>query len=309
MNKAYNNLHLIFQWIISPFKWKLISLLKYLIIFFRKINNSFYKRANFESFNNSEFLLVNKTIKNPENYIAFSYDKVVSKHLYLNGSFSIDVLENVLSILKKKKSLDVLIDVGANIGSTTIPALVRGYFKNAVCIEPDIDNYNILLANIYLNKLDINKVKTFNFAVGSKDNEKLLFKKSKNNSGDHRIVSKNNLKNINLIKSYKLDTIIHESNTKISKNCLIWMDAQGYEPKIIVGSKKIVSLGIPMVIEIMPNLILKNNLLDLLISGLLNYKYYFDLDNKHNIKHNMNKNIKEKILSIKKDHVNFLLVN
>jgi FkbM family methyltransferase len=309
MKKSYNNSHLTFLWIRSPFKWKLISLLKYLIIFFRKIDSSLYKRANFESFNNSEFILVNKTKKNPENFIAFSYDKVVSKHLYLNGSFSMDVLEKSLKILKKKEPLDVLIDVGANIGSTTIPALVRGYFKNAVCIEPDIDNYNILSANIYLNKLDINKVKTFNFAVGSKDNERLFFKKSKNNSGDHRIVSKTNLKNTNLTKSFKLDTIIHEHSIKISKNSLIWMDAQGYEPKIIVGSKKLVRLGIPMVIEIMPNLILKNNLLDLLISGLLNYKYYFDLDDKQNVRYNMNKNIKSKILSIKKDHVNFLLVN
>ena len=37
-----------------------------------------------------------------------------------------------------------LVDVGANIGSISIPALTRNYFSNAILFEPEIRNVTLL---------------------------------------------------------------------------------------------------------------------------------------------------------------------
>jgi FkbM family methyltransferase len=46
-----------------------------------------------------------------------------------------------------------IVDVGAHIGTTTVPALTRHGFARAVAIEPDPDNVRLLRANIALNGL------------------------------------------------------------------------------------------------------------------------------------------------------------
>ena len=72
-----------------------------------------------------------------------------------------------LRILGKKHKKKTLIDIGANIGSISIPALARGFFRNAIVFEPEIKNYRVLIANIYLNKLE-NKIRSINLALSNR---------------------------------------------------------------------------------------------------------------------------------------------
>ena len=65
-------------------------------------------------------------------------------------------LERACMILRDAGRLTepaVIVDVGAHIGTTTIPALTRHGFARAVCVEPDPDNIRLLRVNVALNGL------------------------------------------------------------------------------------------------------------------------------------------------------------
>ena len=60
----------------------------------------------------------------------------------------------------------LFIDIGANIGTSTIAALALPMFDSAVCCEPETENFRMLGANLALNDLD--DVKRFQVAVSAR---------------------------------------------------------------------------------------------------------------------------------------------
>jgi hypothetical protein len=62
-------------------------------------------------------------------------------------SFDARNLEKSLKILKTKKN--ILLDVGANIGSIGIYGVAKNYFKKCLAFEPEPRNFD-LLKKIYL---------------------------------------------------------------------------------------------------------------------------------------------------------------
>lgn len=76
-----------------------------------------------------------------------------------------------------------LIDVGANIGLTSIPIAVARAVR-CYAFEPDPENYKFLLGNIAFNGAAT--VRPFNCAIMAEDGP-LTFERSINNMGDHRV--------------------------------------------------------------------------------------------------------------------------
>ena len=74
-------------------------------------------------------------------YIMHSYDWI-SKKLFIDQSFDDTILKKAVKILKIKKFKNTLVNVGAHIGSTCIPALKKKYFKNLIAFEPSKKNFN-----------------------------------------------------------------------------------------------------------------------------------------------------------------------
>ena len=65
-------------------------------------------------------------------------------------------LERACAILRDAGRLEehaIFVDVGAHIGTSTIPAITRHGFDRAIAIEPDADNLRTLRANVALNGL------------------------------------------------------------------------------------------------------------------------------------------------------------
>jgi len=120
--------------------------------------------AIYRVFNSSNNYLI-KNNKN-ENLIVYT-NETISKEIFIKGDFEFDKFIKTINILGSKHKKITLLDVGANIGSISIPALTRKYFLNAILFEPEIRNYRILKANIYLNKLE-NKTRTINIALSNK---------------------------------------------------------------------------------------------------------------------------------------------
>ena len=203
---------------------------------------------------------------------------IVSKTLFIDQEFDFKVLKKGIKLLGKKESRLTLVNVGAHIGSSCIPAIKNNYFKNLIVFEPVKRNFRLLTANILLNKIE-DRTKIYNLALSNK--KKNLYMKMFTNSGDCRILKKKQ-PNCELVKSDILDNYTANLN---KNNSLIFMDAQGHEPKIFLGAQKTIRKKIPFIFELIPELYNKTWLKD--FSQLFkNYSYFFDLKNTKKTKFN-----------------------
>ena len=152
----------------------------------------------------------------------------------------------------------------------------------------------MLMANIYINKIE-KKIKTYNFALGDIDNQKLYFELSNSNLGDHRIIKEKNdglfheNKRTKIeVPSRKLDNFI---NIKNPNQTLFFIYTQGYEGFVLSGAKKSLKNNPPIVLLFCPYTMKRASSLELAITTLisLNYKHYYILNNCNNKKNELNK--------------------
>ena len=207
----------------------------------------------------SEHNKINYVLKNNED---------ISKFIFIKGEFDFGLLKKGLGFLRKKK-LKYLINVGSHVGTTLIPAIKYKLFDHCIAFEPSIDNYRLLKANININKIE-KKVTLFNFGLSKKIYNSYL-KKNPNDSGDSRVVKLK--KGTEKIKLNILDNFTSKIN---KKNSIILIDAQGHEPEIFLGAKKTLKKKVPLIFELMPNLINENQL-KIIFNAILHYKKLIDL--------------------------------
>ena len=213
----------------------------------------------------------NKDIK----YLMSSRDWI-SLNLFIDEGLDYKILTKAIKLLGKKSSKLTLINIGAHIGSTCIPAIKKNNFKNLIAFEPTKRTFNLLKANILLNEID-DKAQVYNLAISNKKKTNLhLVTSLKGNTGSNRIV-KNKQKNSEIVKSDILDNYTYNLN---KNNCLIFIDAEGHEPNIFLGAKKTIKKKIPIVFEFYPALCGKNWIKndDLVFK---NYRFFYNLHGKN----------------------------
>jgi FkbM family methyltransferase len=216
-----------------------------------------------------------------ESFVLISKDYTISQEVYVNGEFGLSTFIKAKNILGPEFKIKDFIDIGANIGTISIPVVRRGYSLNAYCFEPSPENFNVLKANIYLNDLS-NHIKAFNIALGSEKNQSLVFELSDENSGDHRVrvseedgvYKEQNRKTIS-VKSECLDDMLPNFFDKNAT--LIWIDTQGYEGFVLKGAQKFLKHQIPLVVEFWPYGLERAGSVDDFKQSCFNYSYYYDL--------------------------------
>jgi FkbM family methyltransferase len=211
----------------------------------------------------------NKDIK----YLLSSRDWV-SLNLFIDKGFDYKILTKAIKLLGKKNSKLTLINIGAHIGSTCIPAIKKNNFKNLIAFEPTKKIFNLLKANIFINEID-DRAQVYNLAISNKKTN-LYLGTTKGNTGGNRIL-KNKQKNTEIVKSDILDNYTNNLN---KNNSLIFIDAEGHEPNIFLGAKKTIKKKIPIVFDFYPSLLdiswIKNY--DLLFK---NYRFFYNLHGKN----------------------------
>ena len=158
-------------------------------------------------------------------------------------------LKNEASILKIKKIINtqdkkIIIDIGANIGSVTLP--LANIFKNSkiVSIEPTLYAFLKLKKNVSLNPDLKKRIKLENTFVS---NQKKIVKKVHsswnllNIEKKHR-VHQGILKKTSL-KTKKLDQIC----SKFKKIDFVKIDVDGYELDVLKSGKKIITKSKPII--------------------------------------------------------------
>lgn len=198
-------------------------------------------------------------------------DRGVGYPIYMNKAWE---KAETLFLQNSVKEGDWFIDIGANIGYYSLVAsrLVGGTGK-VLAFEPDPYNFSLLKRNILINGLA--NVALSNVAVGQDDSTMILHK-SDTNFGDHRFAIRDNEENrIGVeVKIVTLDSQLPE--TIYEKNCVVKMDVQGHEPKVVKGMSSLIrSSGTKIIIvEFCPTLInLSGDQADELLDAFRNSGY------------------------------------
>tara|TARA_Y100000031_G_scaffold142277_1_gene171651 strand:- start:1 stop:1005 length:1005 start_codon:yes stop_codon:yes gene_type:complete len=246
-----------------------------------KSKNYFLKGIFFDTQKYRSEYIITKNKFN-EKFILFTNDNIISKEIYVNEEFDLKKLKKTLKFLNKKKKIENLYDIGANLGVICIPAVKRGLVKKAFAVEAELHNFELLKTNVVLNNLE-NKISIYNYALSNQDDQEIEMELADDNSGDHRI--KNQVKfnihgeenrKIVKVKTKKFDTLFNKTK---QDNDLIWIDTQGYEPVILQGAKKLIESKAPVVIEFWPYALKRANLWEKMFEVLKHFNFYVDLSN------------------------------
>lgn len=246
-----------------------------------KSKNTFINGLIFDiSRKKSKFIFTENSYK--EKFILLTQDKIISKEIFVKGEFDIKKLEKTLEFLRPTHKIKKLYDIGANLGVTCIPAVQRKMVQNAIAVEPVKQNYDVLKTNIILNNLE-KKILHYNCALSDTPNNDAKIEISANNSGDNRVILETNLDSFN--QTNNIQKIVTDKFDNLFKNIngnedLIWIDTQGYEPKVLMGAENLIKSKAPIVVEFWPYELKRKGLWSPMFEILKKFDFFVDLSEK-----------------------------
>ena len=147
------------------------------------------------------------------------------------------------------------VDVGANIGTTTIPALLTHGFESAVAIEPEPENVRVLRLNVILNDLE-DRITVLGVAASNEVGESDLVV-DRSRGGKHWIATdRGKLRRKNLaeneilaVETVTLDQLVESGVIDADRIGMLWMDAEAHEGHILEGGLSLLERSVPLVLE------------------------------------------------------------
>jgi len=144
----------------------------------------------------------------------------------------------------------VFVDVGANIGTTTVTALRRHAFVAGVALEPAPENFRLLRLNLTANRLE-EAVRALPVAAGDRPGEVAL-DTSRTNHGGHRVAPDAPAPGAITAERVTLDGLVDEGVVDVARVGLLWVDAPGSEDQALLGATRLLEAGVPIVTSIRP---------------------------------------------------------
>ena len=143
----------------------------------------------------------------------------------------------------------VFVDVGANIGTMTIYALLSGTFERAIAVEPDPGNLDILRRNLEANGLT-EKVTVIEAAASSAPGEMTLHRDAKN-LGAHSlepgfIMTPSESRHVRVDT---LDNLVAEAGLAKDRVSFVKIDVEGHEHDVLQGMVGLLRAGPVVMLE------------------------------------------------------------
>ncbi len=160
------------------------------------------------------------------------------------------------------KGKGTIVDVGANIGVTSLGMIHNGLVEKAIAIEPDPHNFSLLKHNVGQNGLRDSFI-CLPLAISDAKGTVIL-ERCNTNYGMHRVKpgsagdissewSQGTGRPLIRVKSDSLDHVVGRLPQSFTEEiALIWIDVEGFEGYVFEGSPRVFSRGIPIVAEINP---------------------------------------------------------
>lgn len=184
-------------------------------------------------------------------------DSVITPYSLVGEGFQREELLRVIQwCATTERSLGgVFVDVGANMGTTTLMAMGSGSFTRAICIEPGPENVRLIRLNLEANGIQ-NRAGVVAAAASRGPSIAQLYLAG-DNSGDHQLGSapggpKNSRSSIE-VEVNTLDHIIASVGVEPGQVSCVWVDTQGSEGFVLEGAADLIASGAPFCIEFWPH--------------------------------------------------------
>jgi FkbM family methyltransferase len=216
-------------------------------------------------------------------FLVRTDDEAVGRGLFAKTSRGdMSLVRRVVEILRalgQQSELDgkTFLDGGANIGTTTISALLSGAFAGGLAFEPEPRNYRLLRANLVLNDLD-RHVRTFPVALSNAVGTAELELHPSNSGGHHVNTSRGRADLAHVtVERTTIDALAEAGQLDPEAIGLVWLDVQGSEGHVLAGATRLTALGTPVVAELYPRMLRRGGGLKLLEAAARQYSHYLDL--------------------------------
>jgi FkbM family methyltransferase len=190
-------------------------------------------------------------------YIFSTSDLHVGAEILETGAYQAEEMRWSLDYLGHPQKDRVVVEVGANIGTTTLPFLLTYGARRVEAFEPEPFNCQLLRCNLILNGAE-DKAIVHQSAI-SDIRSTLMLEKCGWNFGDHRIRMHDTHADDRWgesdwdtveVPSDRLDDAL---TTDVSDIGLVWVDSQGHEAQILDGAPELLALRrVPWIIEYWP---------------------------------------------------------
>jgi len=216
-------------------------------------------------------------------YLVATWDVKVGRSLFANRRRA--------EMVALRKAIDVasassgaagweggtFLDVGANIGTTTIAALASGRFAAVIALEPELENVRLLRANAALNGFE-REVKVLPVAASDREGIAHLRMSVKNSGGHSVAIEDPGESTARAIQVVRLDHLVERGVIDPDRVGMVWVDAQGHEGHVVRGAQSLVRRGIPVVLEFAPAQLAASSRLETLLDDAReHYTHFVDL--------------------------------
>jgi FkbM family methyltransferase len=211
-------------------------------------------------------------------FVVSTSDRHLGKALFVKRSRpEFRVLRLATSVVRSALGVDALagrtfVDVGANIGTTTVCALRSHGFGAAVCCEAEPANHRLLETNLALNGLK-DRAQTRRVGVSSQcgraklvvheesgvfswvavDEERIrVAEASRRTLADELMVEAPPTTSVVDIDLITLDQLAEDGVIDRDLVGMIWIDVEGHEGHVLKGAATLVERGVPLVLEVDP---------------------------------------------------------
>jgi FkbM family methyltransferase len=219
-------------------------------------------------------------------FLIHPSDGPIAEQLFVFGAFNVDMTETAVSVMNDYLAPDliegkVFLDIGANIGTTSIPAVTQWGASRVLAVEPEAENFRLLRCNVILNDLDdrIDCVKH----VVTNHSGPVTLEISASNSGDHRVqyvvFDPEEPRSTVAADGVPLDDLIDQHGIDRGDIGLVWIDTQGHEGHVLDSAPKTLAARVPVLIEFCPYMLRRNAGLELLQRLIAEqFSFFVDLE-------------------------------
>jgi FkbM family methyltransferase len=153
----------------------------------------------------------------------------------------------------------VFLDVGANIGTASLCALVRQDAARSMLFEPHPRNLRLMRMNLAAN--DLTDRGLIRAAAVSSEPGQLTFEESEDNIGDHRVRTEEEVaagvlgeehRTTITVEATTLDGALADAGIPLTDVGLVWVDVQGHETQVLDGAANLLKAGVPWCVEFWP---------------------------------------------------------
>lgn len=217
-------------------------------------------------------------------------DLAVGRETFAQGLYDEKQVEKVLRVVAEvAPDFDsgdhrTVVEVGANIGTTTLLIAQHLSPSRIVAYEPDPTNAELLRLNLVANDLaDVVSVREL--AISDRAGTAVLGL-STDNHGDHRVLvseeagasPQGSARAVVTVELSTLDAALADDGVAIDDISLVWCDVQGHEGHMLAGAGRLLCARVPVVIEYWPYGLARANGLELLESMIVaNYTTVVDM--------------------------------